>query len=501
MEKKMYISVMKKLVSILLVLMLFASLLFANGTPEEQRVFFENIIYNSQQPNSQGTGGATKASTGSEIITRDMATLERLYQYVERNFLYDIDYNAVYEAMATAMFETLNDKYSYYVKAEKSESYAEDVKGTYGGLGLYFSKRYVKYQDPEDENSKYALVSQVFPNTPCSKAGLMTGDYIIEIDGQSVVDLEADDCAKLMKGDPGTTVSLTIKRGASVFTVDMVRENITVPTVEYEMVDSETAYLRILEFSRGTYRSISDALDKLSAKGMQKLILDIRSNPGGDVDSALAIADLFVSGTDLLYLSYKDPSKNIKYTATSKVSVSPEVEIAILTNGGTASSAEIFASAMRDSGRAVLVGTKTYGKGVMQLVSSFGDGFISLTTASFSGPTGKPINKEGVLPDIEIADIHIEESEVQPYVDLVENKAALEFVNKNPEYTDANLKKFAAEHEGCGLREEVLILIIRSEYLSRMKYEERPLCDIKYDVVCRTAYDYLQSKNKSVVNF
>ena len=494
---------MKKLVTMLLVLVLFASIAYANGTPEEQRIFFENIINNSQKPNSvaQNGSGATKASTGSEVISRDMATLERLYQYVEKNYLYDIDYDAVYEAMATALFNTLGDKYSYYVKAEKAEDYGDDVKGSYGGLGLYFSKSYVQYQDPEDERTLYAVISQAFPDTPCSRAGLMTGDLITEINGQSVVDLEASDCAKLMKGNPGTTVSLTIKRGASVFTIDLVREIVTVPTVVYEMIDSDNAYLRILEFSRGTYRSISDALDKLSAKGMQKLIIDLRNNPGGDVDSALAIVDLFVSNTDLLYLSYKDPSKNIRYTATSKITVSPDVEIAILTNGGTASAAEIFSAAMRDTGRAVLVGTKTFGKGVMQLVSSFGDGYISVTTASFSGPTGKPINKEGVLPDIEIADISIEEDEVQPYLDLMNSKAISTFVDNNPAFTDENLKKFAAQNSECGLRQEVLLLLVRNEYLGRMNYDDRPLADIKYDVVCKTAYDYLQAKDKSVVNF
>ena len=494
---------MKKLVTMLLVLVLFASIAYANGTPEEQRIFFENIINNSQKPNSvaQNGSGATKASTGSEVISRDMATLERLYQYVEKNYLYDIDYDAVYEAMATALFNTLGDKYSYYVKAEKAEDYGDDVKGSYGGLGLYFSKSYVQYQDPEDERTLYAVISQAFPDTPCSRAGLMTGDLITEINGQSVVDLEASDCAKLMKGNPGTTVSLTIKRGASVFTIDLVREIVTVPTVVYEMIDSDNAYLRILEFSRGTYRSISDALDKLSAKGMQKLIIDLRNNPGGDVDSALAIVDLFVSNTDLLYLSYKDPSKNIRYTATSKITVSPDVEIAILTNGGTASAAEIFSAAMRDTGRAVLVGTKTFGKGVMQLVSSFGDGYISVTTASFSGPTGKPINKEGVLPDIEIADISIEEDEVQPYLDLMNSNAISTFVDNNPAFTDENLKKFAAQNSECGLRQEVLLLLVRNEYLGRMNYDDRPLADIKYDVVCKTAYDYLQAKDKSVVNF
>ena len=493
--KKLYISGMKKILIAFAVLAVLAGTLFANGSPEEQRMFFENLMRNSQQPYSTTTttSGSQKSSTGSEIISRDMATLERLYQYVEKNYLFDIDYDAVYEAMATAMFDALGDKYTYYVKAEQSEDYAEEVSGVYGGLGIYFSKTYVNYQDPDDEKTQYAVISQVFPNTPCSRAGLRTGDMIIEIDGESVVELEATDCAKRMKGEPGSSVQLTVKRGDTTFKLDLVREVITVPTVEYEMIDGSTAYLRILEFSTNTYLSISNALDDLASKGMKKLIIDLRDNPGGDVDATLAIADLFIRDSDLLYITYKDPSKNVKYTATDSVSVSPDVEVAILVNGGTASSAEIFSSAMRDSGRAKLFGTKTYGKGIMQIISSFGDGYISVTTASFTGPSGDTIHKEGVKPDIEVEEISVLEEEMDAYTALIESKAVEKFVDSNPDFTDGNLLKFADQNADSGLRREVLILVARNEYLSRMNYDDRPLADIKYDIVCKTAYDYLQT--------
>ena len=158
---------MKKIALILIVLTLLVGTLFANGTPEDQK-FFEELLRNTQTTNT--TTGSTRTtptnSKGSEIISRDMATLERLYQYVEKNYLYDIDYDAVYEAMATALFDALGDKYSYYVPAEESDDYEEEVSGTYGGLGIYFSKTYVEYQDTEDESTLYAIISQVFPNTP-----------------------------------------------------------------------------------------------------------------------------------------------------------------------------------------------------------------------------------------------------------------------------------------------------------------------------------------------
>ena len=149
---------MKKLIFSLIILTLFAGLLFANGSPEEQR-FFENLMKSSQPVYTNSSSSRGSSSTGSEIISRDMATLERLYQYVDQNFLYDIDYDAVYEAMATALFDALGDKYTYYVKAEESDDYAEEVSGVYGGLGIYFSKTYVDYQDPNDESTIYALIT------------------------------------------------------------------------------------------------------------------------------------------------------------------------------------------------------------------------------------------------------------------------------------------------------------------------------------------------------
>ena len=501
-SKKVYISSMKKTAMVLIVLALLAGTLFANGSPEEQ-MFIDNLMRNSQSA-TYASGTTSRTTTkGSEIISRDMATLERLYQYVEKNYLYDIDYDAVYEAMATALFDALGDKYTYYVTADESEDYEEEVSGTYGGLGIYFSKTYVDYQDIDDESTIYAIITQVFPNTPSSKAGLKAGDYIIEIGGESVVEMEATECAKKMKGEPGTSVELTIKRGDTIFTIPITRAIITVPTVEYEMIEGTgTAYLRILEFSSSTYRSIAEALVELSNVGMQKLIIDLRDNPGGDVDVTLAIADMFISDAKLLSISYKDPSKNVTYAATDSVTVSPDVEVAILVNGGTASSAEIFSSAMKDNNRAVLFGETTYGKGVMQVISSFGDGYTSITTASFVGPSGKTIHGEGVEPDFTIEEIVVEDEELEAYTELLNSKAVETFVDQNPDFTEENVEKFAKEQAGTGLREIVLLLVARNEYLSRMDYDERPLADIVYDNACKAAYEYLQDfENNYDANF
>ena len=511
----MYICGMKKTTAVLILLFALVAFIFANGTPEEQQLFFQNLM-NNTQPQSQTQSAAptrsnssgvtfsstrgTSYSTGSEIISRDMATLERLYQYVNQNFLYDIDYDAVYDAMANALFEALGDKYTYYVTADESDDYAEEVSGTYGGLGIYFSKTYVDYQDIDDESTLYAVITQVFPGTPAAKGGLKAGDYIIEIDGQSVVDMEANDCAHLMKGDVGTSVELTVKRKETVFKISLVREKITVPTVEYSMLDDTTAYLRILEFSSSTTQSIGEALTDLANQGMEKLMIDLRDNPGGDVDATLEIANMFVKSSKLLSVSYKDPSRNVTYVATDRLLVDEDVEVAILVNGGTASSAEIFTAALKDTGRASVFGTTTYGKGVMQVISSFGTGYTSVTTANFVGPAGDTIHGVGVEPDHPVDELYVEDDELDAYTELIENNAAAAFVDAHPEFTDMNVDAFAAQYASTGIRAEVLRVVVRNEYLSRMDADEVPLADVVYDPIAKAAYEFLQSYENEVEN-
>lgn len=487
---------MKRTFVLFLVVAVFCGLVFANGSPEEQAIF-ENLLRNQQYQTVQSVSNTGKVSqisssaVGSEIISRDMASLERLYQYVNKNFLYDIDYDAVYEAMATALFDALDDKYTYYITSDDSSDYEEQLTGVYGGLGIYFSKTYLEYQNADDESTLYCNITQVFPNTPSSRAGFVAGDMITHINGESVVEMTANECAARMKGDVGTTVDITIKRKGSSFTLSLTREVITVPTVEYEMIDDSVAYLRILEFSQNTLTAVNDALAYLEEQGMESLIIDLRDNPGGDVDVTLSIADMFISGEKLLSVSYKDASRNVVYKSSEGTVVDSNVKVAILINEGTASSAEILSSTMRDNGRAVLIGATSYGKGVMQQISSFGDGYTSITVASFVPPSGEAIQGEGVSPDIEVDSLVVQDDEMDAYTELLNGTAIEEFVDANPDYTKENVSKFVDEYSSTGIRAEILQILVRNEYYARMSTEERPLADIDYDPVCKAAYEYL----------
>ncbi len=489
----LYISAMKRTLVLFLIAAIFSGVVFANGSPEDQAIF-ENLLRKQQYQNVSSSGNVIQQSSsavGAEIISRDMASLERLYQYVNKNYLYDIDYDAVYDAMATALFDALEDKYSYYITADDSEEYEEQITGIYGGLGIYFSKTYLEYQDPEDESTLYCNITQVFPNTPSSKAGFMAGDMITHINGEPVDEMSANECAAKMKGEVGTTVDITIKRKNSSFTLTLTREIITVPTVEYEMIDDSIAYLRILEFSQNTLTAVQEALTSLDKQGMKSLIIDLRDNPGGDVDVTLSIADMFISGEKLLSVSYKDSSRNVIYKASEGTVVDSSVKVAILINEGSASSAEILSATMRDNGRAVLIGSTTFGKGIMQQISSFGDGYTSITIASFVPPSGNEIHEEGVKPDIEVETLAVEDEELEAYTNLLSGDEITKFVEENPSYTDTNVAKFVKEYSSTGLRESILQILVRNEYYAKMDATERPLADVKYDLSCKTAYEYL----------
>lgn len=480
----------KHLISLFLIIVAVFSA-FAAGTPEEQRQFFESLPgFSVQQQDVSGVSttvntdrsSAYSVARGNAIIDRDMASLTRLYKYLEQNYLWEIDYDEVYDAMATAMFDALGDKYTYYVTSTDSEDYEENVSGKYGGLGFYFSKNYLEYQDSEDESTLYCVISQVFPNTPASRAGMAAGDYITHINGQSVIDMTANDCSAIMKGDIGEEVTVTIKRKNTSFDLTMTRAIINVPDVEYDMIDRTTGYLYILQFYSDTYTEVRKALSDMIGRGMTKLIIDLRDCPGGDVDATLSIADMFISSNKLLTISYKDPNKVQTKWANKNTFVDPSVKVAILVNGGSASSAEIFSSTMRDNKRAVLIGQQTYGKGIMQAITMWGEADTSVTVASFIPPSGNEIHGVGVTPDIITEESVVLDEEIDAYTELYNSTLISDFVDAHPEYTKQNVLLFSKLHPEIKLRQLVINLMVKNEYYTRMTYDERPKADTWFDL-------------------
>ena len=197
-------------------------------------------------------------------IAITMDNLENMYRFAERNFLYDIDSNKVYEAMASAMLDAFGDEWTMFISSEESDVYRDHRVGNYGGIGVYITKISPSKQNDDDPNTLYIIITSCFNGGPADRAGLRSKDLITHIDGESVINKNASECARLMKGENGSKVTLTIKRGTRTFDVSLTREIVNVPTVESTILDNNIGYVKISEFTSITATQVKE---KLSARG------------------------------------------------------------------------------------------------------------------------------------------------------------------------------------------------------------------------------------------
>ena len=241
-----------------------------------------------------------------------------------------------------------------------------------------------------------------------------------------------------------------------------------------------------------TADSAEKEIKKLLDSGADKFIIDLRDNGGGTVETALEIADMFLSDGRLLETRFKEQSgrKSLIRNADSSTLIPEEYPVVILVNGGTASSGEILTGALKDNGRAEIIGSQTFGKGISQEVRPFADGFIQITTGHFYTPSGNDIHHVGITPDIVIEDKEYSEEELEAFSEFMSDASIKEFAD-NHEYSRENIKAFADEHASSGVPEDLLMLLIRNEYLYRMDYNDRPVADPEYDEVLRAAIEEL----------
>lgn len=252
--------------------------------------------------------------------------------------------------------------------------------------------------------SGYPKISGIIPDTPAEKAGLQTDDIIYEVNGESMADVDLDVAVSKIRGEEGTSVHLTIVRSgeSDYLEMDITRASIDAQTVSEEMADEDAGigYIRISEFDDVTADQFTPALEALQEQGMKGLILDLRDNPGGTVTAVTAIAQYLVPEGLVFYMEYPDGERE-EYQAEGENTIN--IPIAVLVNGNSASASEILSSSIQDSGAGTIIGTQTYGKGVVQTVYSLNDGTaVKLTVAHYYTRNGNDINKVGVTPDIEV---------------------------------------------------------------------------------------------------
>jgi carboxyl-terminal processing protease len=322
------------------------------------------------------------------IFARVLTKLERLY--VEPVDGDDLIYGAI-----RGMVRTL-DPHSAFLLPDEFRILEEDTQGKFGGVGVE-----VGIQDD------ILTVITPMPGTPAEKAGLEPGDQIIAIEGSPTQSMSITDVVWQMRGVPGTEVTITIRREGEEkpFDVALTREVIHIESVQAELLEPGFPWIRVRIFQKGTASNVADAMARLTREGdgLQGLVLDLRRNPGGVLHEAVRLADLFVNSGTLVTTRGRDREIIQTFKANQRATAT-RVPMVVLIDGSSASAAEIVAGALQDHGRALLVGTRSFGKGSVQSIIDLGDGFgLKLTVARYFTPSGRSIQVEGVVPDVEIA--------------------------------------------------------------------------------------------------
>ena len=343
-----------------------------------------------EETTSKATYGKYKPK--SEQLTDDVIEkIDTLMQVIDYYYLYDYDKDEMVDAIYKAVMSSLGDPYTVYYTADEFNAFMESSSGSYCGIGVVVQ-----------QNMQTGLVTAVRPYEDCPgyEAGIRPGDLILAVDGTEITGMDLNTAVALIKGEEGTSVTITLQRDEEVFDVEVTRRQIDVKTVNYRMMDDNIGYIQIEEFDEVTSDQFSQALDSLIEQGMEALVIDIRNNPGGILDTVVAMLDeLLPEGT---IVSVKDRNGTAQeYTSDADTKLT--VPLTVLINGNSASASEIFAGAIKDYGVGTLVGTTTYGKGIVQTAFSLSDGTgVKITIEDYYLPSGKSIHKVGVDPDVEI---------------------------------------------------------------------------------------------------
>ncbi len=325
----------------------------------------------------------------------DRATLEKLAsirQSIDEEFYRtDVEVDTLREGLYRGLVDALDDPYSVYYTEEEMGEIMESIEGVYEGIGAYLMLAV---------DADYPIITGTIAGSPAEAAGLQENDVLAEVEGESTKGLDLSTVVSRVRGEEGTVVELTILRDGKHMTVSIERAKIESPTVETEDPVDGIGYLRITEFDDVTPDQFSEGIADLQAKGMQGLLLDLRSNTGGNLDAVCEIADELLPEGVIVYTLDRDGNRE-DFESDGERSV--DFPIVVLTNDYTASASEILAGAIRDYGFGKLVGTTTYGKGVVQRIYRLGDGSaLKLTVESYFTPSGFDLNGVGLSPDVEI---------------------------------------------------------------------------------------------------
>ena len=367
-----------------------AAALIVSGVFLGQSVW--NLYQSSRTQETAAQNEEDGVSSNSVANAQTMNKLQVLEDTIDRYYLESVDEQTLEKGVYDGLVEALGDPYSTYYASEELKELQDKTEGIYYGIGAYVGI---------DADTSLPRLTGIIEGTPAQESGLRAGDLLYKVDGEEVQGLELTQVVSKIKGEEGTSVHLTIIReGATDYLeVDVVRRKVESPTVNQKMLDGGIGYIQITEFDTVTLDQFTEALAVCRGSGMKGLILDLRGNPGGNLNTVCDIAREILPKGLIVYTEDKD-GKRSEYTCDGTKEM--KEPLVVLVDSGSASASEILAGAVKDYGIGTLVGTTTFGKGIVQRIISLSDGSaVKLTVSNYYTPNGNNIHKIGIEPDIE----------------------------------------------------------------------------------------------------
>lgn len=334
---------------------------------------------------------------GAEVKTSRKLSLDYVQEVIDQvksKYVEEVPEEKLIKGAAKGVIEALGDPYSHIFDPTHFKLFQDDTSGFFYGVGIQI-----------DIKGRYPVVVSPIEGTPAYKAGMKAGDVIVEVDGHSTKDLPLDQVVGMIRGEEGTRVKLKVFRDHSgkPLIFNLTRSRIEQPNVTSKLIEGKFAYIRIHTINQGTSDRVRQALDNLEEKGARGVVIDLRNNPGGLLNESVFLASLFIKKGVVVKVKGRGGKEQVYHTVNEYHEIKVfDLPLVVLINKGSASASEIFAGAIRDNKRGVLIGEKTFGKASVQDVISLSEGGMILTTAHYYTPSGENISKAGIKPDIEV---------------------------------------------------------------------------------------------------
>ncbi len=433
-----------------------------------------------------------QSADGKTTSFQYMKKLNALFDYIQQNYVDEVEAQKLYEGAIKGMLDSLEDPYTVYLDTDYMRDLNDTTEGSFGGVGLSITKA----TESTADKPAYVEVAYPMPGSPGAKAGIQSGDFIIAIEGEPTDTITMNQVLSKLRGEVGTDVTITILRGTKTkFDVKLTRALIEVPTAKYGMIENtKIGYVRLIEFTPETPNRLQDALDLFEKEQYKGLIIDVRDNPGGLITSVVDVVDKFVDSGVIVSTKSRISRENMEFKASkNKTTVKGKIPIVVLINKGSASASEIFSGALKDYHLAYLVGERTYGKGSVQQVRylSNTDGF-KYTVARYYTPSDVNIDKIGIPPDLEIVNFkEMSDEESKSFVDFVNSDIIEKICTQNPNMTEAEIAVKAKEIAVTNKVEERIIRRLIRNQINKNK--EEALYDLDYDLQLNEAIKIIQN--------